>query len=233
MFLLMKLLKIFLLESWLFIAGKAGEQENVNETVKYGETWHQHNGGRVLGCGWRGEMFRCFCESLAERWTEPGMMYFLQNEELKNPRILKITCFSWCFFFLVWQMIMFDLFPARPEESYYLPKELVQQLSSWKDATSLVNGSLWLWRKTVTKPSVYVDGVDGFQKEKVRNSCWWIKSCKPVEVGSWNPIIYKVFLHPRWCRTSSINSSCVPLLLVTDKRLSSLSMFSSSPGNSQ
>ena len=27
-------------------------------------------------------------------------------------------------------------------ESYYLPKELVQQLSSWKDATSLVNGSL-------------------------------------------------------------------------------------------
>ena len=41
----------------------------------------------------------------------------------------------------------------------------------------------------------------------------WAKSChaadawKPVEVGSWNPIIYKVFAHLRWCRISSINSS--------------------------
>ena len=33
-----------------------------------------------------------------------------------------------------------------------------------------------------------------------------------VEVGSWNPIIYKVFIHPRSCRISSINSiSYVPL----------------------
>ena len=43
------------------------------------------------------------------------------------------------------QMIIYLTFfrgNVGPEESYYLPKELVQQLSSWKDATSLVNGSL-------------------------------------------------------------------------------------------
>ncbi len=28
----------------------------------------------------------------------------------------------------------------------------------------------------------------------------------PVEVGSWNPIIYRDFTNPRWCRISSINS---------------------------
>ena len=28
---------------------------------------------------------------------------------------------------------------------------------------------------------------------------WWKKSGGyPVEVGSWNPIIYRVFIHPRW-----------------------------------
>ena len=31
--------------------------------------------------------------------------------------------------------------------------------------------------------------------------CWWL----PVEVGSWNSITYRVFLHPRWCRISAIN----------------------------
>ena len=27
--------------------------------------------------------------------------------------------------------------------------------------------------------------------------CWWRKSCEPVEVGSWNPLIYKVLAPPQ------------------------------------
>ena len=43
----------------------------------------------------------------------------------------------------------------------------------------------------------------------------YVLFCRLVEVGSWNPIIYKVFIHPRSCRISSINSiSYVPLSFV-------------------
>ena len=41
---------------------------------------------------------------------------------------------------------------------------------------------------------------------KVNNECWWFQKSEinsPVEVGSWNPIIYKVFFwSSRWCRIS-------------------------------
>ena len=157
MFLLMKLLsRSFCWNHDLSSLGEAGEQENVNETVKYGETWHQHNAGRVLGCGWRGEMEMFSVSPWGERWTELGMIYFLLNEakEPQNPKNHKIVfldvffplCHRWSYL-TFFRGIVAVLFPADPEESYYLPKELVQQLSSWKDATSLVNGSLWLWRK--------------------------------------------------------------------------------------
>ena len=36
--------------------------------------------------------------------------------------------------------------------------------------------------------------------------CWWLKSCT-----SWYgryPIVYRVLIHPRWCRISSINGRC-------------------------
>ena len=36
--------------------------------------------------------------------------------------------------------------------------------------------------------------------------CWWKKSGQPVEVGSLSHVL-EGFIHPRWCRISSINSS--------------------------
>ena len=36
--------------------------------------------------------------------------------------------------------------------------------------------------------------------------CWWKKSGSPVEVGSLSHYL-QGFVHPRWCRISSINSS--------------------------
>ena len=40
--------------------------------------------------------------------------------------------------------------------------------------------------------------------------CWWKKSGKPVEVGSWKPIIYSVLYIPRWLFGISEPSTVAP-----------------------
>ena len=43
------------------------------------------------------------------------------------------------------------------------------------------------------------------QRNRLPAGCPKVSSCKPVEVGNLSPCLHG-FIHPRWCRTSSINS---------------------------
>ena len=89
----------------------------------------------------------------------------------------------------------------------------------------------WVLRSSLSRPSLESVGgnwghgslVSLFPKQKKRSYCWWFRNPvnSPVEVGSLAPVIYN-FLHPRWCRISSINSMNMYLLLIAQTSIRSI-----------
>ena len=116
---------------------------------------------------------------------------------------------------LRWSFAKFEGFPSRKPK-----KKHPANRWRWCQLRKIV---WWVLRSSLSRPSLESVGgnwghgslVSLFPKQKKRSYCWWFRYPvnSPVEVGSLAPVIYN-FLHPRWCRISSINSMNMYLLLI-------------------